>query len=100
MLVLLPGSSIPEPGIPGIDKLVHVCLFLAWSVAIVHDFNLRWYSALAAAFAFALFTELIQLAAVGRSFDWIDLLADTVGAVLGIANSAFIIRITKKVLRR
>jgi VanZ family protein len=100
VLILLPGSSVPDPKLPGLDKLVHIFLFLAWTVAIVHDFKLRWYTALAVAIVFSLFTELIQLGADGRTFDWMDLLADTAGAIAGIVSSAFIIRITKKVLRR
>jgi VanZ family protein len=100
VLVLWPGSQIPDPGVPGVDKLVHICLFLAWTVAVIHDFKLKWYTALGAAIAFALVTELIQLGADGRTFDLMDLLADTIGAVCGLACSSFIIRITKKVLRR
>jgi VanZ family protein len=91
---------LPDPKIPGLDKIVHFCIFLAWTVAIVHDFNLKWFTALAAVVVFAVITEVIQLGVEGRTFDLMDLLADIAGAVFGLANSGFIIRITKKVLRR
>lgn len=97
--VLWPGSQIPTTRLP-IDKLVHFLLFTGWTTAVVHDFNLKWYKALIAGLLFALITELIQIPVEKRTFDVMDLIADGAGVLFGIANSAFIIRITKKVLRR
>lgn len=100
--VLWPGSMLPEQPskIPGFDKIVHVCLFFAWTVAVVHDFNLKWHQTLGVVVMFALATELVQLGVEGRSFDPMDLLADTAGAIFGLVLSGFVIRIIKKVLRR
>jgi VanZ family protein len=98
--VLLPGSKIPDTSLPWIDKLVHFILFTSWTVAIVNDFRLKWYMALVAALLFALFTELIQLPVEGRTFDFNDLIADGAGVIFGLANADFIIRITRKLLRR
>ena len=95
-----PGSHLPDIKIVGFDKIAHFCIFLAWTVAVVHDFNAKWYIALAAALLLALLTEVIQLKVEGRTFDLYDLLADAIGATVGLACSAFIIRITRKVLRR
>ena len=91
---MLPTIKFP------VDKLAHFCIFLVWTVAVVSDFNARWYISLLAALLFALLTEVIQLGVPGRTFDLNDLIADAAGAVFGLVNSAFIIRITKKVLRR
>jgi VanZ family protein len=98
--ILWPGSMLPNTGIPSFDKVVHFGIFLVWTVAIIHDFNLKWYTALTAALLFALLTEVIQLKVEGRTFDVNDLIADAAGAIMGVANAEFIIRITKKVLRR
>lgn len=98
--VLLPGSQIPDTSLPWIDKLVHFILFMCWAVAIVNDFNLKWYVALIVALLFALLTELIQLPVEGRTFDVNDMIADGAGVVFGLANASFIIRVTRKMLRR
>lgn len=97
--VLWPGSQIPSTKWP-VDKLVHFLLFMGWTTAIMHDFNLKWVRALIAGVIFALFTEVIQLAAEDRSFDFNDLIADSAGVVFAIANSGFLVRIAKRVLRR
>lgn len=97
--ILWPGSLLPDSRILRFDKIAHFGIFLAWTVAIVHDFNLRWYTALGMAVVFALLTEVIQLGVDGRTFDLMDLLADTAGAGFGVANSSWIIRLTKWVLR-
>ncbi len=99
-VVLWPGSRIPNPGIPAFDKIVHFCMFLVWTVVFAYDSNLKWYTILAIALSLALLTEVIQLGVEGRTFDVNDLLADGAGVVFGLANAAFIIRITKKLLRR
>lgn len=97
--VLWPGSQIPSTKLP-VDKLVHFLLFTGWTVAITNDFNLKWYKALIAGLLFALLTEVIQIPLEKRSFDLMDVLADGAGVLFGIANAAWIIRITKRVLRR
>jgi VanZ family protein len=98
--ILWPGSKLPDLKIVGFDKIAHFCIFLGWAVAVVHDFNPKWYVLLLAAFLLALLTEVIQLKVEGRTFDLYDLLADATGAIVGLAVSAFVIRITQKVLRR
>lgn len=97
--VLWPGSQIPSTRLP-IDKLVHFILFTAWTSAFILDFNAKWVKALIAGAAFALFTEIIQIPIEKRTFDLNDVLADTAGVLFAIANSTWIIRLTKRVLRR
>lgn len=100
ILVLMPGSSIPDSSIPAIDKLVHFLLFTGWTVAVIHDFDTKWYKALIAGLLFALLTEVIQIPIENRTFDVKDLVADGAGVLFGIANATWIIRLTKRVLRR
>jgi VanZ family protein len=97
--VLWPGSQIPSTKLP-IDKLVHFVLFTGWTSAFILDFNAKWVKALAAGLLFALFTELIQIPIEKRSFDVNDVLADGAGILFAIANSTWIIRLGKRVLRR
>jgi VanZ family protein len=97
--VLWPGSQIPTVRWP-VDKLVHFLLFTGWTTAILHDFEVRWPKALIAGVLFALFTEVIQIPIEKRSFDLNDVLADSAGVVFAIANSTFLVRIAKRVLRR
>jgi VanZ family protein len=97
--VLWPGSQIPTTHWP-IDKLVHFIMFTAWTSAVILDFNAKWVKALIAGLLFALFTELIHIPFEKRSFDLNDLLADAAGVIFGIANAPWIIRLSKRVLRR
>lgn len=97
--VLWPGSQIPSTKLP-IDKLVHFILFLGWTTAFMVDFNAKWVKALIAGILFALFTEVIQIPLEKRTFDVNDVLADTAGVIFAIANSGFLTRVTKRVLRR
>jgi VanZ family protein len=97
--VLWPGSQIPTTKWP-VDKLVHFILFTGWATAVMTDFNLKWVRLLIAGVLFALFTEVIQIPIERRSFDLNDVIADTAGILFAIANSGFLVRIAKRVLRR
>lgn len=97
--VMWPGSQIPVTKLP-IDKLVHFLLFAAWTSAVVLDFDPKWVKALAGGILFALLTEVIQIPLEKRTFDVKDLVADSAGVLFAVANSSWIIRITKRVLRR
>lgn len=70
----------------GHDKLGHAFAFfvLAACAARAHPAWGAW-RLFAAALAFGAFIELVQTQVPGRSAEWGDLLADAVGAVLGIA---------------
>jgi VanZ family protein len=70
--------------ITGLDKLVHVFMFYVWSLSVQFDTSVkfRWNRILAIGTGFGLLTELIQLAAKNRSFDWYDWLFDSLGLML------------------
>ncbi len=87
--VLLPGSTLSDvPGIPGLDKLAHLVLFLMLAVALHLDFNLsdgrRIGIATVAVLAFAALTETLQLMVEGRSAEFSDMVADMSGFVIGL----------------
>jgi len=75
-------------------------LFCGWTTAIMVDFNANWVKAIIGGILFALFTEVIQIPIEKRAFDLNDVLADTAGVLFAIANSTFLVRLAKRVLRR
>ncbi len=76
----------------GWDKLNHALAFaaLAWSACLALGDSVRWrWSAVAGLLAFGGAIELVQLFVPGRAGEWSDLLADTVGIVIGSVLAAF-----------
>ena len=86
----LPGSTIPDSPVLGVDKWVHAGLFLGfgalWSLAAPG----RAWAVLAAGLAYAVAIEVWQGALpIGRSPDPYDALADAVGLVAGLGLAAW-----------
>lgn len=82
-------SSIRGPNFPGADKVAHLGIYAALGFLCAralfgygHVRAARLGGALLAA-AYGATDELHQLFVPGRSAEWLDLLADAVGAVLG-----------------
>lgn len=83
------------PLFPGADKLVHAIMFGTLSAVLLFDYsrfhhwrNVSWpvgiaFAALSAIFGICIefLQESMQL---GRSFEWLDMLADTAGAFLAM----------------
>lgn len=94
-LALFAGTHMPRVRMPGVvvetnDKLLHVMAFaglsflLSWAIPtkLSDRFrNVRW--AALAAICYGAFDELTQIP-VGRTADWQDLIADIIGACIGI----------------
>ena len=97
--VLWPSSHIPDTKWP-VDKVIHFTMFLGWTAAFCYEVSQKWFVALIAGLLMALASELVQIPLDGRSFDTMDLLADGAGVLVGVANAPFLVRITKKILRR
>lgn len=73
---------------PGEDKVVHSILFAIWIFLIAKAFSKskKSISPMTLLFIFitiALLTEVIQ-SHIGRSFEWLDVLADVIGAAIGL----------------
>ncbi len=93
--LLMPGQDVPNVGIAHIDLLVHAGLFAAWAgalIAAVPAVRRRPWLALPSAAAFGLATETLQLFAQARSFDLLDVAADTVGAAIAVSVSYVLAR--------
>jgi len=98
-LLCIPGDALPDvgdEGIPNLDKAVHVLLFaglsFTWFLYVkarhlmmknVRAFQLSLLFFLAAS-SFGLLMEFVQRDFIPhRSFDWLDVLADACGALVG-----------------
>jgi VanZ family protein len=83
--VLLPGSSIPDVGVVGVDKFVHIAMFAGWAVAVRYDFpTVKPWMVFVSGLLFSVLTEILQLFIEGRSFDLYDMMADGAGLLLGL----------------
>jgi VanZ family protein len=94
----VPGDAYPRVDIPSSDKLVHLALYgvlgLLCARALITGASeqpLPWRVLVAVGIstAFGLTDELHQSFVPNRSADWHDLVADSVGALLGAAVFAW-----------
>jgi VanZ family protein len=99
LLVLLPGSTIPNPKIVGLDKVVHFTMFFAWITAVRYDFpSAKKWVLLLVGLGFGVLTEFFQLFVKDRSFDVLDLVTDGVGVIIGLILSAYLVPFIKNYL--
>ena len=97
--VLIPGSNLPDVGLGGLDKIVHIGMFATWAVAVRNDFynqRLKFFSLFLAGLVFSFLTEVLQLLVEGRTFDVYDMLADAIGLLIGLMMSGQILRLVGK----
>lgn len=97
--VLLPGSKVPDVGIGGFDKLVHIGMFAVWAIAVRFDFDsgsFPFILVFLAGLLFSVVTEVLQLLVEGRSFDVYDMAADAVGLALGLLVSGRVLKMVRK----
>ena len=94
LLCLLPGSEVPQIGHEHLDKALHAFLFglLAYCMMIGFLKQYQYYSlaryaqwyTLIICLSYGVFLEVIQdLFLVDRSFEWLDIAADSVGTLVG-----------------
>ena len=91
---LLPPENIPS-GFVLSDKVVHLMAYAALGLLAVMS-GIRWPWALTAVVCWGLLLEVVQGALGYRSFEWGDLVADALGALLGVLLTA---RIRQEVVR-
>jgi len=92
ILTLTPFGDSSSRDIPLLDKVVHMGLFGVFTILLLRSFlrklefrNILLVIALLFAASFGLFVELLQNMVPGRNFEWLDWLADVIGAMAGIA---------------
>ncbi|MEX0811555.1 MAG: VanZ family protein [Chitinophagales bacterium] len=100
---ILPGNEIPETGFKGFDKIVHISIYAVLcfllKIALHKQFVYSYrsyrvkYYAVTIAFLYGFLMELIQhLFTSNRSFELLDILANTVGCMVGVLIFAFVYR--------
>jgi VanZ family protein len=86
-----PAKAFPEVDVPFADKWVHFVMFggfaLLWLCAYPKRQVSQYLKMLLVAAAFGSFIEIMQgiLTFLGRSMEFLDAVADTVGGILGIS---------------
>ena len=86
-----PAKTFPKVDVPLADKWVHFILFGGFTflwLLVRPVFTLKWLATMfAIAVAFGSLIEVFQgiLSFLGRSMEFMDAVADSIGAVLGIA---------------
>lgn len=90
-LSLIPPRSLPKiPLFPGADKLIHVGMYLifavlsAWALRI-EQYRWRVWLIIPVTIGWGILMEYVQLEMRrGRAFSWYDILANTMGVIIGI----------------
>jgi hypothetical protein len=89
---LLPASVFREftfDALLGLDKLIHFTLYigliLLWTLSSEHLSNKNVYLLLVIAICYGILIEVLQASmALGRSYQWDDIIANTIGCILGV----------------
>lgn len=96
--ILMPANDIPSVGIPGIDKVVHCGMFGFLTLCLYSEYYYKHKHKPKALYAmgtvavYAAATEVMQHFVEGRSCDFIDWLADSVGIILAAAVFHLVIK--------
>ncbi len=106
LLSLLPSYDLPDIKLfPGVDKLVHMCMYLGlsvlacWSYDISHHRMRIMYMLLAGVFMYGVLMEILQRTLHnGRSFDFKDMIANLTGAIIGLLIYKFLDKLRERTL--
>ena len=80
-----PAKNIPHSSFTGMDKIVHITFFLIWTALWLTSKKINSFQALWIGTFLGIGIEISQwLLPFNRSFDWLDLVADTTGIILGL----------------
>lgn len=95
--ILMPGDDVPSVGIPHLDKVVHCGMFGFVTLCFYWDYYKALKKAphlwitLVSVVVFGGMTEIMQAYVPGRSCDYRDLIADTIGVILATVVAKWII---------
>ncbi|MEI8049197.1 MAG: VanZ family protein [Bacteroidota bacterium] len=106
LLSLLPTSNLPDiPYFSGEDKVVHFCMYFGlgfmacWSLDIKRKQSASYTMLLLGIFLWGVLMEIMQrIMANGRSLEFMDMLANLVGAAFGIFVYVYLAKISKHLL--
>ena len=90
ILSLMPSQLIPPvDGFFQMDKLVHGIMYLFVSISILSAFNYsklnnKWLFVFSVCLSYGMTMEVLQyILPIGRHFSWFDMLANTIGCIVG-----------------
>jgi len=83
ILAMTPQQFVPKLT-PFGDKSNHFLAFAFLTLLILHAYRLKYISAFVWMLLYGIFIEISQLFAVNRSCEVLDVLADTLGIVIGL----------------
>ena len=91
LLSLLPSNSLPKVHLfEGADKIVHFCMYLGltmlscWTIRAEHN-SARYCLLVILSISWGIMMEISQyLMLAGRSFEFIDILSNSIGAFFGL----------------
>lgn len=79
-----PGKDLPESPVVGFDKIVHIGMFVGWTILWLLYAPRKILLILPLGMAFGVFLEFYQQwLPFDRTFDWWDAAADALGVLLG-----------------
>jgi len=83
ILAMLPQDKVPELT-PFGDKSNHFLAFAVLTILLLHAYHIRYRFTFAWMLFYGIFIEISQLFTVNRCSELLDVLADTIGIVIGI----------------
>ncbi len=101
-LELMPASFVPEFRFPGTDKVIHACMYFGLTFLVCWTFHAeknhyRVFLIVLIAVTWGILMEIVQFEMkYGRSFEWIDILSNSLGALM----SAMLFYLFSKELRK
>ena len=104
LLSLLPARDFPQlPLFPGADKIVHICMYLGLAVlacwSMHAEVKRKWYYAVIFfAISWGAMMEIVQyLMHLGRSFELYDILANSIGTLIGVSIYIILAKMNKEI---
>ncbi len=89
------SDEMPKIEIPYMDKIVHFGIFGVLGFLITYEKRHDDWPTLLLCAVFGATIEVIQLFLPWRSFEWADMIADTLGALAGILAAKWLISFAK-----
>jgi VanZ family protein len=91
ILSLMPAEDVPQIALfEGVDKLVHLSMYLGFTWLLcwsLHSGNKTFinYIVIILTICWGILMEVFQLIMhFGRAFEWLDILANSIGAIIGV----------------
>lgn len=89
------GDDMPKIDVPYADKIVHFGIFGVLGFLISYEKRRADLTTLLICALYGAAIEVIQLFLPWRSFEWADMIADTLGALAGILTAKWLINFAK-----